>query len=385
MKFHAVKLILLFCPEILVTFHTVMRFLSSLLFFIFACFQLKGQDSLLAIVGLHQKEFYQAKYVEDLSSMINITPMLFTSRSTFTIKGNQGIDYSSNDGANIGIKAQHLWLGLGFSYSPKSFQDDKKGPTTFTNVVLNSYGKKVGFDIYYQDYKGFYVQNYKSFPVLDSSVSNGHFPLRSDIQTTNIGFNVYYIFHHKRFSYRAAFSNNDLQKKSSGSFTLGLSGNYYKIRGDSSILITRIDKQALEETRLKDGSFYSVSLMPGYAFTLVAFKHAYFNFSPAVGIMLQSQDYLTEHDVNIERWVLIPRAMARTGIGYADRRFYSGISMVADAYSIPLAKNLQLNYVIGNITFYTGMRLSVPKSMQKVSDFINKCDPGNIFLLFSKD
>ncbi len=331
------------------------------------------------------KPFKRTDYIEDLSNMINISPMIFQTRSTFTLKGKEGVDYSPNDGYNVGLKLQHKWLGFAFSYSPKKLQEDKKGTSAFTNLVLNSYGRKVGFDVYYLEYKGYYVQNYRSFPALDSSVSGGKFPQRSDLQTLSVGFNLYYIFNSKKFSYRAAFANNDWQKKSASSFTLTTSFNYYEITADSTILIRKLDNNAHEETKLVRGGFYSIGLMPGYAFTLVLSKHFFFTFTPAVGGMFQIQNYYTEHNKQVSRQVFIPRYLARLGIGYSGSRFYAGFTSIGDAYSIPLAKNESLNYTIGNVTLYAGIRLPVPKILKKPSDFLGKCNPGNIFLLFNKN
>jgi hypothetical protein len=285
----------------------------------------------------------------------------------------------------VGLKLQHKWLGFAFSYSPKKLQEDKKGTSTFTNLVLNSYGKKVGFDVYYLNYKGYYIQNYKSFPALDSLVSDGKFPQRSDLQTLSVGFNLYYIFNSQKFSYRAAFANNDWQKKSAGSFTLTTSFNYYQITADSTIIVRKLDHNAAEETKIKSGDFYSFGLMPGYAFTLVVAKHFFLTFTPSVGGMYQIQNYYTDTGLLVARHAIIPRYMARLGIGYSGSKFYSGFSSVGDAYSIPLAKNEVLNYTIGNVTFYAGIRLGVPKILKKPSDFLEKCNPGNIFLLFNKN
>src|SRR5205814_1652177 len=104
-----------------------MRTYCLILFCSVLCFSLKGQDSLSTFPNNQKKDFYKTNYVEDLSSMINITQFIFKTQSTFTIKGNEGIDYTPNDGYNVGIRLQHKWLGIAFSYSPQKLQEDKKG------------------------------------------------------------------------------------------------------------------------------------------------------------------------------------------------------------------------------------------------------------------
>ena len=355
------------------------KYLINILFILFFI-EGNAQDSIPHKTGINRSD-----YIEDLSNSINVSPIIFKTLSTFTIKGKEAMDYSQNDGFNVGVKFQHKWLGFAFSYSPKKLQEDKKGTSTATNFVLNSYGKKIGFDVYYLNCAGYYIQNFKGFPSLDSLVTDGRFPQRSDIQTLSTGFNLYYIFNSDKFSYRASFAHNECQKKTAGSFTITSSFNYYQIFGDSSILMSTVEKFAQEETKIKNGEFFSIGLMPGYAFTLVAKKNFFLTVAPSIGGMLQFQNYYTEHHEFVSREVLIPRYMARLGLGYSGRKFYYGLSMVGDAYGIPLARNILLNYGIGNAMFYFGIRLDVPKSLVKVSAFLEKCNPGNIFLQINKN
>ena len=75
--------------------------------------------------------------------------------STFTINfekeiyiNKKAIQYEPNEAPSIGLKLQHKWLGVCFTYGPKGIQNNEKGTSEYFNLVLNSYGKKIGFDIY---------------------------------------------------------------------------------------------------------------------------------------------------------------------------------------------------------------------------------------------
>lgn len=357
--------------------------LAILISVLFNSFIAIAQDTTSSVNKAPKYKFDPKDYVEDMSSMISISPIMYQTKSEFTVSGRKDIRYSPNDGTNIGIRLQHRWLGIAFSYSPSKLQEAQKGKTDLTQIIVNSYGRKIGFDIYYLYYKGYFIQNFKDIPVLRNS--GNIFPQRSDMQTTNAGLNVYYIFNNRKFSIRAPFTNNDWQKKSAGSFMMTSSLNYYNLTADSSLVIARVDTNAEEQTRLKHGDFYSISLMPGYAFTLVFFKHVFLSVIPSIGAVYQFQHYYTEANNLVERQELIPRAMARGGIGYAGKRFFFGLSSVADLYNIPIAHKYKLTYEIGNVTAYAGIRLGVPKSLQKPSEFLSKCDPMNIFVVFKKN
>src|SRR5207249_3249293 len=102
------------------------------------------------------------------------------------------------------------------------------------------------------------------------------------------------------------------------------------------------------------------------------------SFTPAAGIIYQVQNYYTDSNHNITRDIFMPRFMARLGVGYSGSRYYAGFASIGDYYTIPLAKNLTLNYTIGSITAYFGIRFEVPKAFQKASALLEKCDPANL-------
>ena len=357
------------------------RYFTIIFFLVFIkSINVNAQDTIEPV----KKSTYNFKpqdYIEDMSSLINVSPFMYQTKSDFTVSGRKNIRYSPNDGNNIGIKLQHRWLGIAISYSPGKLQEAQKGTTDVTHIILNSYGKKIGFDAYYLNYKGYYLQNYKDLPFFKNTIMGNIFPQRSDMQTTNAGLNVYYIFNNKKFSIRAPFANNDWQKKSAGSFILTSSLNYYNLSADSTLVYARVDTNAEELTRIKKGDFYSVSFMPGYAYTYVISKHVFITLAPSVGLVYQYQHYYTETNNLVESFELIPRAMIRGAVGYAGRRYFFGVTSVADMYNIPIARSYKLTYEIGNITLYAGIRLGVPKYLQKFSSFLNKCNPSNISVL----
>ena len=322
----------------------------------------------------NEKYFTDRKvYIDNLTDMINITPFIYAASNRFIFAANKkDIQYEPNEAPSIGLKLQHKWLGVCFTYGPKVIQNKEKGTSEYFNLVLNSYGKKIGFDIYYVGNKGYFVGNKK---VMEDLNLKSQYLLRPDLQTKGIGFNTYYIFNHKRFSYRSSFVQNEIQKRSAGSFLLTFSGSYYKINADSSVVPTGYQGQIEYISQLRSGSFITAGILPGYALTLVGLKRFYATFSLSYGLMYQIQDYQARNgskEEEIKRNLWLTRGLARISVGFNSKYFYCGISGVGDNYHIPLGSGNQLQYSIGNVMVFVGSRINMPKKFRKVSEIMDK-------------
>ncbi len=312
-------------------------------------------------------------YVEDLTSKINASLFISNAHNSFSFNNKGQIDYQPNEYLGFGIKLIHKWLGLAYVYTPSNLLEKIKGNTTHSNLTLNGYGKKIGFDLYYLSYSGYYIANTNQISELKRPDKT--YIIRPDISTTNIGSNVYYIFNHKKYSYRSTFLQNEIQKHSAGSFLINTSFSYYNINADSSIAplglnnTNKIDFDA----SIRKGDFYSICLMPGYAHTFVIKEKLFVTLSLLFGANFQQQHYFVANDNNdINKFIVAPKATGRAGFGYNGKRFYTGISVIGDNYTLPLGKNEKLNYLMGSATYYFGMRFNLPKSLKGVSSKMDK-------------
>lgn len=336
--------------------------------FLVNIYALQAQDS------LKRKQYPREYFVEDISEKLNVSLFTLNNKSdiSLTAKAGANLNYEPNDYLVYGVNIRLHWLGLAYSYAPKNLQAKEKSTTTYTNIKISSYGKKIGFDLYYLDYSGYFLGNTKDLSELKLPPKVNY--VRDDLNTLNIGTNFYYIFNHKRYSYRSSFIQNEIQKHSAGSFMLNTSVNYYTLRADSSIVPRMIapDKYSAE-ARIKQGDFYNICLMPGYGHTFVAFKHWFLTLSVFGGVNFQQQHYtsqLHQGERVFDEFEIIPRAMGRAGLGYNSSRFFAGINGVADVYNIPLGKNEHLNYSVGSASVYLGYHFNLPKSITKYTDKI---------------
>jgi hypothetical protein len=326
--------------------------------------------------SLKRKQLPREYFITDVSDKLNVALFFLNNKNDFALAGNKNVklNYSPNDYGVLGISVRLHWLGLAFGYAPKNLQENFKGTTSYTNIKLSSYGKKMGFDIYYLDYSGFFLDNTKE--LFGPDYQARHY-IRPDLNTLNIGANYYYIFNHKRYSYRSTFIQNEIQKHSAGSFMINASLNYFNLNADSSIVPKGIDENKFSpEAKIKKGDFYNLSLMPGYGHTFVAKQKMFLTLSVYGGVNAQQQHYTSElknfNQKVFDAFELIPRAMARIGIGYNSQKFFTGINAVIDVYNLPLGKNERVIYSVGSASIYFGCHFNLPKSVTKYTDYMKK-------------
>lgn len=129
----------------------------------------------------------------------------------------KGMAYLPNFAPRLGPRVVYRDLGatLTFSLPIPPVEKERRGDSRTTNFVLNSYWRHIAYDLYYQSYRGFYM----SSPWTELSV---HKPARyaqlPDTQVLNYGVNGYVLFNSENYSLKAAFDQNEFQRKSGGSW-----------------------------------------------------------------------------------------------------------------------------------------------------------------------
>lgn len=362
----------IFSAQLLILKCSLRTLLMILLFFWMKGSQAQSDSSSINI------PLTRSSYITDLTNHINITPFIHNAANGFELRGKKNLRYDPNESIGIGLRLSHKWLILAVGYGPKNIQEKRRGSTDYLNITLNSYGKRMGMDAYYLAYTGYYISNPAGIPNLAEAYGK-RFPILPGLSTLNIGCNVFYIFNHQKYSYRAPFVQNEQQKHSAGSFILTASYSYYRLSSDTGIVPSPAYSEIPPESRITQGTFNSISIMPGYSFTLVGFKRLFFTLSPSLGLMAQQQSYLVEKSSDRRNVLdIVPRAMSRLAFGYNGNRFYTGISSVIDTYNVPLANKDFLLYTIGGGSFYIGYRINVPRPLHKASDKLEHYSPQNI-------
>jgi len=209
--------------------------------------------------------------------------------------------YMPNNPARLGLGISWKNSVLSFAYGyPFDFLRDKKyGKTRFIDLQYHHYDRKFVFDLFLQRYKGFYMEENNNKNV---------FVLCPDLSIRQYGMSAHYIVNNKRFSYKAAFVQNEKQLRSAGSLLLGGGIYFTNINSDSSFVYM--------EKKSFDNFQFGVSL--GYAYTWVLGKHWYIDASCTTGINFGSEKISRFGKQRLE---VYPTVFPRLSAGYSHEKW----------------------------------------------------------------
>ena len=259
---------------------------------------------------------------------------------THTVEDNKSITYIPNSPIGFGLSVSYknfsLSGGMGFNF----LRDSDLGQTKVIDWQYHYYGRKFIFDLFLQNYKGFYTHREEDNAIV----------LHPDIKIAQYGLFGQYIFNNKKFSYRAAFSQSERQLKSAGSFQLGGGFYYNQVSSSTSLTIN-------EQNRLEN---YQLGLIGGYVYTWVIKK----DFLAALGLSA-GLNFGTEN-LKMERIEISPNLLPRASIGYIGDNWSLGLSFVINRTYV--SRNEDLNMV-----FNTGYaELSFVRRFDKGPKFLRK-------------
>jgi hypothetical protein len=323
---------------------------------------------------------FRAGYIIDLTYKINITPYVLVAGNGFALRSDHNIRVRPNEIGSVGLRVSHRWVSVALALGIKNIQSEKRGTTEFFNLSVNTYRQKWGFDGYYHSYKGHYIAN-DEIADLPQFIENKTYPILPAVNTLYTGLNAYYLSNHKKFSYRASFMSNEIQKKSAGSFILMTSYSFFRMNSDTGFIPGDLQAAIPLSSQIIDGKFSSWSIMPGYGYTWVFGKKFFFTLAPSIGLMTTFHNYSTKgisEKGAADGNSIYPRAMARAAFGHNSSKWYWGISAIADNYIIRLPEKDMLIYNIGHGNIYVGFRVNVPKRFRRLSKTIDEYAPENI-------
>ena len=264
--------------------------------------------------------------------------------------------YMPNTTLNMGVGATYKMLTLNLAYGFGFLNPEKgKGETKYLDAQAHIYPQKMVIDLFLQLYKGYHL--------LPEGLGAGvgeNYLTRPDMKVQKIGASVQYVFNHGKFSYRAAFLQNEWQKKSAGTFLLGAE-MYGGMAHEESNLIPHqlIDDPA---RNFKTIRFFELGPNAGYAYTLVIKEHFFITASAAANLGV---GYSTHHGENGRhtQWGINPNYFVRGFAGYNSDRWSINANYVHNNVGLPensgfsnamMTGNYRLNFIY---RFLPGERL----------------------------
>lgn len=245
-------------------------------------------------------------------------------------KSEMKADYKST----LSVGVSYLGFSLNAALNPAKLL----GRYRDYELNFNSYGKRFGFDIIYQDahnFKGWHEHEGMDRIVLPDGMLK--------VKTLNV--NAFYVFNSRRFSYPAAFTQSYIQRRSAGSILLAASG-----QGQHA---------TLDYTQKTDMKITNIGLGMGYGYNFVPGEGWLLHISALPTFIVYSNTSMTFGDNRVPLSYHFPEVII-TGRGAVVRQWrnkFLGMSMVFNFTNIGNEERLAVHNIKWRVRTFFGLRL----------------------------
>lgn len=259
--------------------------------------------------------------------------------------------YYPDSKVSLGAGITYRWFSLDLTFNSGLNQRKAESSTAF-DFQAKIFSPKQYIGLTYKYYYGYIIGDYENLSVdIPDSVK-----IRDDIRSSFFGLEYMYAFNYGRFSFKAPFLYNEVQKKSAGSFIVGVSLTSYILDGDSEILPEEAKPDFNPDLYFSSLNTINLSFDGGYMHSIVFLRKFYLTLSAIPGIVLVAGDYRIE-----EREFLDLRASLKfstmNSIGYNSRRFYSGLQFSNSLYLTKVGEKAGIQEGYMKLKIFAGFRL----------------------------
>jgi hypothetical protein len=299
---------------------------------------------------------YDSSYIESYRGYL--MPRLVFNRKTTGINYHNeekgySLRYQPNKTFNMGVGITYKFITLKASVGLLA-PHPQRGDTRDFDVQFHSYGKKFMTDILVQFYKGFYLPDRRFGPTADE------YYVRPDLAVSAVGGSVQYIFNHRKFSYRAAFQQTEWQKRSAGTFLVGMELFMGRFRGDSTIVPTALGDPGTDGlTKMR---FIEFGPNAGYAYTWV-YKKFFITTGAALSLNAGLNRFYDGTGGTTFAGVS-PNTVLRVSSGYSVKRWGVNLLYLSTALRVPEFENKSVVVNTGTIRLNLIYRIYPRKKMR---------------------
>ena len=297
----------------------------------------KRADSLLT--ARYRRGNVDTAYVVRPATNWTLTARLNMYATLLEMEGKQdGTPFTSKMQADykttFSVGVNYLGVAVSLSLNPAKLLGKYKD----FEVNLSSYGRRWGFDVGYQDARNFtgWYQD-EGEPRIE---------LPPEVLTMKaLNANAYYVLNHRRFSYPAAFSQSYIQRRSAGSFLLGVSGLHMQAETSGTL-----------ESLLK---MTNIGLGAGYGYNWVPWRNWLFHLSVLPTLTVFSHTSLTVSDDRIPLDYHFPEVIvtSRAAIVRQFGNMFAGTRIVYNFTNIGDRDKLSLYHNKWHARLFVGLRL----------------------------
>lgn len=305
---------------------------------------------------------------------VNIFFYLGSKSAPFSITDSLGNRYrfrpTPQTRTGIGIVTKWFGIRLGFVLPTSSQNEQKYGKTSSLDFQTNIFAKSFGLDLYFLNYRGFYLENPKLF--IPDWKNNQPLPHNRDLTRSTYGANFFYIFNHNSFSQKAAFQQIEWQENSSGSFILGAYFNATEIAAKETFI--NLSTYGINKTlELKGFYAYTGGLSLGYSHNFIIYKKLILNLSAmaGAGYLNTYYNYVPFSRPNENKIGLGGKFSSRIALGYSREKNYFGAYFISDTYDTNLSKSEDIQFLVTNVYVFYGRRFDLDKIFTKSKKQVN--------------
>ncbi len=241
------------------------------------------------------------------------------------------LKFRTNDNLLIGIGYTYSFLTINLAVKMPFINgdDDIYGKTKYIDLQTHTIFRSYIVDFYLQWNKGYYISN--PGYIIPGWSSDQGYPIRGDMRSNIVGLNVQYLFNSERYSYKAAFLQNEFQKKSAGSPIVGVDAYWMLAMTDSAMIPLNIPPSGfLDDVRFNQVDIANAGINGGYAYTFVWKEKLYISLSTTLGLSgAYNYVHSTENSYTCCSGFSVGASTStRISLGYNSNDYFVGLSMI---------------------------------------------------------
>lgn len=347
-----------------------MKFMETILFFFFVVGITLPSAS---AQGFNESTVvkYDTNYIEVYKDELTARIYLSRKQNSLTLSDrllDPWVRYKTNDNVLVGLGYTYSFLTVNLAVKMPVFNNDDHiyGRSKYVDLQTHTIFRSFILDLYLQWNKGYYLSNPQK--VIPAWESGQDLPLRGDIRTSIVGLNVQYLFNSSRYSYKASFLQNELQKRSAGSPILGIEGYWMLGMADSLLIPGSFMKQGFTEDRpFNQSDIANLGINGGYAYTFVWDETLFISLSSVLGI---SGGYNRMHHTATSNTCCSGMAFGinnstRISLGFNSAQYYVGLSYIHFSMSNRIGDQGDwMAYTTGNFRFSVVRRFRLNRSIK---------------------
>lgn len=197
-----------------------------------------------------------------------------------------GVAYLPNFVPRLGPRIIYKDVGaiVTFGLPEPAAEKRRRGDSDHSGITLNSYWRQNAMDLYFQQFKGFYV----SSPFTELSFNKPErYPQLPDARVLTVGVNWYYVANPEAYSLKAAFDLTEFQTRSGGSWVYNPFYNHFDI-SIGQAFVPGVGSDSLKALpNLASARMDTLGVAVGYGYTFIRGKY----FATAQGALGPAAQY----------------------------------------------------------------------------------------------